>query len=442
MLRRQFRAGWLFLLLAALFWVACDSDNTPGSQGEPQDGDLSDGDGDGDSDGDDDTDPIPGEPDGDDGDNEPDGDGDDSEPDGDGREDGDSPWELPYLPPDRPGTYRVGAISVRFVSESQERDLPGTVWFPTEANEGERMYYQDLIPATNVIKNAPIADGGPFPVVIFSHGNQGFAEQSGYLTEFLASHGFIVAACDHIGNTTGTFKKELMAYIAQQRPRDLSIVLDHLEAWQQTEGHPLAGKFDLDRVAGAGHSFGGYTVLYWAGASLHREHLEEVCEEGVTRGFCSLMTDDFSESLDYSASVSDARVKAIIPLAPAGWAVFGPEGIGDVFAPTHLQVGDQDETLPPEEESLAMYPHLKAPKSMMVLAGGGHFTFSNMCDIYPRFDGCGAEFLDAQRAYYLSNLYALAFLRVTLLDEARDKEYLTDDFAATHPELTWFCDWE
>jgi predicted dienelactone hydrolase len=438
------------MLLAVAILGCSSAENSPSLDGDLNDGDVADGDNaalDGDAT---DNDGIDGDltdgdaTDGDDVDGDLDGDP-DNPIDGDHtEEDMEEAWRLPYMPPDARGVYNVGAISVRYVNEEQGRDLPGTIWYPTEATEGERTYYQDLIPAPGVFKNAPIASGGPFPVVVFSHGNQGFAEQSAYFTEFAATHGFVVAAVDHIGNTTGTFEQDLMAYSAQQRPRDLSIVVDHLELWQQDSEHILFGKMNLELLGGVGHSFGGYTVLYWAGASLHREHLDEACgaQGDNKKGFCELLDDAFADALDYDAQVADPRVKSIVPLAPAGWAVFGPDGMADVSTPVQLQVGDADITLPPEQESLAMYPELHTPKCMMVMAGAGHFTFTDMCDIYPQFgDGCGDEFIDAEIAYKLSNLYALAFLRVTLLGETRDEQYLTQEYADTLQEITWSFEW-
>jgi hypothetical protein len=40
----------------------------------------------------------------------------------------------------------------------------------------------------------------PWPLVLFSHGSGAFRASYVYWTEFLASHGFVVAACDHLGS--------------------------------------------------------------------------------------------------------------------------------------------------------------------------------------------------------------------------------------------------
>ena len=59
--------------------------------------------------------------------------------------------------------------------------------------------------------NAAVRDARPcsecadrWPLVIFSHGSGAFRANYIYWTEFLASHGFVVAACDHLGSARCT----------------------------------------------------------------------------------------------------------------------------------------------------------------------------------------------------------------------------------------------
>ena len=46
----------------------------------------------------------------------------------------------------------------------------------------------------------PPAGGEPYPLVLFSHGVSSCKDQSSYLMEALAEHGFLVAAPDHADN--------------------------------------------------------------------------------------------------------------------------------------------------------------------------------------------------------------------------------------------------
>ena len=85
------------------------------------------------------------------------------------------------------------------------------------------------------VRGAPIAEEGEdFPLVLFSHANGALRMQSTYLTVPLASHGFVVAAPDHAGNTLTELLAsdevdvgaQLLSF--QDRPRDLGVVLDAL----------------------------------------------------------------------------------------------------------------------------------------------------------------------------------------------------------------------
>lgn len=409
-------------------------------------GDESASDGDQDSTGDQDL----SETDGDSGESVTPEDGDDASIDGDEERfevdeemegEGEQPWSLPYTSPEQSGSYRIGAMSALFVDPEQERELSGTVWYPTEASEGEAYIYQTILKREHVFKEAPPAKGGPFPVIVFSHGNQSFAEQSYYMSEFMTGHGFIFAACDHIGNTTGTHDKDLAAYIAQQRPKDLGLVIDLLEQWNEDAEHALYGKIDLDRVAAIGHSYGGFTVLAAGGATVNEQHLRDTCgPDGPVEKpiFCDLLGGTELDLIDYDAVLSDSRIKVIVPQAAAGYDFFFTDGLADIKMPVLIQVGDKDLTVPHDHESLQIYDVIADPKYMMLLKDGGHFTFSNMCEVIPGFgDGCGEGFIDAARAFYLTNLYALAFLRYHLLGEERDTVFLGQEYSASFDDVDW-----
>ena len=44
------------------------------------------------------------------------------------------------------------------------------------------------------------------------------------------------------------------------RVKDVPVLLDQLERWDRTDGHPLAGRLDLARVGMSGHSFDALTT--------------------------------------------------------------------------------------------------------------------------------------------------------------------------------------
>src|SRR5690606_16328760 len=110
-----------------------------------------------------------------------------------------------------------------------DRTLRVVLWYPTRDASGDSALYAGLLPAPGAFAGAaPVDDAGPLPVVVFSHGNTSFAEQSYFLTEHLASHGFLVAAVDHTGNTFSA-GGGVPVEIFHWRPGDLTALLDHLE---------------------------------------------------------------------------------------------------------------------------------------------------------------------------------------------------------------------
>jgi predicted dienelactone hydrolase len=133
-----------------------------------------------------------------------------------------------FAPPDGPGPYTVGLTTVRMVDPTRaDRTLTVDIWYPAEARSDLPRAAIDLIftqvPLPGVLAE-PEAARGSFPLVVFSHGNGGVRFQSWFLMETVASHGFVVAAPDHAGNTAldaiaGT--SDPIAVAAVNRPRDV-----------------------------------------------------------------------------------------------------------------------------------------------------------------------------------------------------------------------------
>lgn len=146
------------------------------------------------------------------------------------------------------------------------RPLAWSAWYP--AVDGAEAGPLGVPPAAPLFVMGDVAPGAPlsevrsaWPVVLLSHGTGGTAASLGWLACRLAAAGHVVISVDHHGNTAAEpYRPE--AFLAWwDRPRDLTLLLDHLAV----EG-PLAGHLDLGDVTAAGFSIGGYTVLALAGA--------------------------------------------------------------------------------------------------------------------------------------------------------------------------------
>jgi hypothetical protein len=99
---------------------------------------------------------------------------------------------------------------------------------------------------------------GPFPLMMFAHGNHGPLENSTpgylYLCQLMASHGVIGATID---------VNFLNGFNFGENDGRAIVHLEHIKqfrTWNNTAGHPLHGKVDLNRIVIVGHSRGGEGV--------------------------------------------------------------------------------------------------------------------------------------------------------------------------------------
>lgn len=327
-------------------------------------------------------------------------------------------------PVTEPGPFAVGYRQESVVYQAPggqgERTLRLAVWYPaTQSGDGPPKYL-DSWTRDNVYLNADPAsgNGSPWPVFVFSHGHQGFAEASWFLTEFLASHGFIVLAPDHTGNTLMDLIATAPTEIYYLRPYDLSATLDWLE--NLPAEHPLFGRASTTHIAVGGHSFGGYTAFAAASADVPIDELAEACAAGTGPSWvCSSM--DPEDASVFATGFGDLRFRCALPMAPGAAEVLGPSGVANVVIPVLLQTGNGDRSTPDSTQGDPYWNELSGEKDRRVrYLTGGHHTFSITCEVLPSLganDGCGENFMPFENAYDLVNAYSLAFLRAHLYED-------------------------
>jgi dienelactone hydrolase len=192
------------------------------------------------------------------------------------------------------GPYAVGTRIMQLGTGNRAgRDVVFQVWYPAAPSHRPlapyrrrtettlQSSYQSVLP-TNSRLEAPVAAGdGPFPVLLFSPAWGGRRTQNTYLTEELASHGYVVAGIDHPGNSGPTvfpdghvdqpatgdamdFTKLSLDEINAEGERELKrqtadelAVLDDLEQMNRDPASPFYQRLDMGRVGAFGHSFGG-----------------------------------------------------------------------------------------------------------------------------------------------------------------------------------------
>lgn len=266
------------------------------------------------------------------------------------------------------GPFPVGVRTVQLTDAArQQRLLPTEIWYPaTAASAGRdldaasRDTYE-LLPGfppawQDAVRDAALQPGR-YPLVAFSHGYGGHRRQSTFLCTHLASHGYVVAALDHTGNTVidivqmvlqlqagGAMpdpNSAIQEFIAL-RPADVAFMIDRVLAGAGEVG----GAVDAERIGMSGHSFGGWTTL--------------------------------------ALAARDRRVRAALPLAPAGGSSSLPVQLlqqalrfdwgRDV--PTLYLVADRDSLLPLSGMQ-ELFAKTRGTKRMVVLKNADHMHF---CD--------------------------------------------------------------
>jgi dienelactone hydrolase len=274
---------------------------------------------------------------------------------------------MPYEPFAR-GPHPVGVRSADLVDTTRDRPLVVEIWYPADPahqrrdTDPETCDRYELLTGLPRVTQEAVRDATPteglFPLIVFSHGWGGHRRQSTFLCTHLTSHGYVVAAVDHRGNTIrDVFEQtiaaragrpvpdfvEALLEFATHRPLDVSWLIDRVLDGAAGGVAPLV---DGDRIGMAGHSFGGWTTLAVAGR--------------------------------------DPRVRVALPLAPAGGQLAPftnplAEALDLAFdrdVPTLFVVAERDSILPlPSMHDLLA--RTQTTKRMIVLRNTDHMHF---CD--------------------------------------------------------------
>lgn len=125
------------------------------------------------------------------------------------------------------------------------------------------------------------ANGEKLPVVLLSHGfgpSNYIPSKDGYapLVQFWAERGFAVIQPTHASSRVDGLPADAPGapFFWRERVEELRTILDRLEEVEQQAGG-VAGRLDRERIAAAGHSFGGHTVGLLIGAQLQGEDFSD-----------------------------------------------------------------------------------------------------------------------------------------------------------------------
>ena len=262
----------------------------------------------------------------------------------------------------RRGPHLVGVIDTEIASPldplDPHRRLPCSIWYPAAADQTEGEGAAHPLELRHRANQGLAPFEGRCPLIVFSHGNSGYRQQSTFLTTHLASWGFVVAAPDHTGNTFGEMfalkteeeRRAVHLRARAQRPEDVRSTIHALADTTHEESRrppiePIA-------IGVIGHSFGGWTAL--------------------------------------KLPALDRRVRALCCLAPASEPFVGRKAFapGELPLPNHVQslvIAARDDVLVDLEDSIhPLFGRLGAAAELEILPDADHFHFCDGIELLHR----------------------------------------------------------
>ncbi len=266
------------------------------------------------------------------------------------------------------GPYAVGVRTLELVHADQidilrfdketgkapasDRRLTVEVWYPSaqpktsETNITYKMKFSaggsggpgEIDVPGRAIRDAEPFVGRRFPLVIVSHGYPGSRYFLTYLTENLASKGYVVAAIDHTDSVFG----EVRAFPSTllNRSADQMFTLAKLAGMSGDKSSFLYGLIEEGDAAIVGYSMGGYGAILSAGAGLSpASPLNKYVPGGYLRGLDS-------DSGKFKTRKAGG-LKAIVAIAPWGaqapFHAWDAAGLAAIRIPALFIAGDHDD---------------------------------------------------------------------------------------------------
>lgn len=261
--------------------------------------------------------------------------------------------------------YQV--LDLGITAAGHPETLTVAVWYPTRATP-QPYPYGGPTWGRVAVDGAPDAGGGPYPLLVFSHGYGGGGIGSVFFTEALAGRGWIVAAPDHHdrhsavrirqGQVEDVDRPGLLRHareIASSGPDQRDSFAYRLDEMRATLDGILASSrlgslVDRDRIAVGGHSLGGFTAL----------------------GLCGPLE-----------ARRDPRVRAVLLFSSGSSGyLYRDTELAAVQVPSMMLYGEEERTDSRGGESMAalqdkLYRNLPAPRYLLEVAGADHLSFND-----------------------------------------------------------------
>ena len=347
---------------------------------------------------------------------------------GDGGGGGADPGDPLTFDVTKPGSYTCGhrELSTTYTPPGgiPSRTIPVHVWYPSHSTDGPQTIYHAVFPDSLAHDDVPLAKTdwkSGMPVLVHSHGHEGFAGNSARLMCHFASHGWLAVAPEHVGNTISDTPPVRPLALYVERPLDVTKSLDLVAALPKDD--ELSGKADMGHVAMSGHSFGSYTAWVVGGGSLDPAAFAASCQSGDIAD-CS---DDLKAVL--ATDLSEKRAQVIIPMAGDADGYVHDAGFDAAKVPVLMMSG----SLNPVGDDVIFAGSKKLDLTWVDVEGGCHQLFGLGNTEYGDAS-CAA--LSDEDGFALVNPWVVAYARYHVLaDRSAQVKGLVEGTTSISPKV-------
>ena len=275
------------------------------------------------------------------------------------------------------------------------------------------------------ITNAPTIKGKRFPLIVVSHGYQGWDSFLSYLTENLASKGYVVVAIDHQDQifTDSTGFALSFGNVILDRAQDQRAVIAALIKQAVDDKNNYGAAIDADHIGLIGYSMGGFGALATAGADY--DPLSNSLKQLPAEAQVAMLAKDPAIA---------ARIKALVTIAPWGgqpanrsWSA---ASLANIKAPVLMIDGDQDDIVDFKQGVSWIFGSLTGTeRHLLSFANARHNVGGN-----PVPENIGSNFSAKEyfaepvwrgdRLNAINQHFITAFLDMTLKGDVRKAAYL------------------
>ena len=360
-----------------------------------------------------------------------------------------APGEVPEL--GRAGDYAVGTQDMAFAlpdrltfgkldmatggTQSETRELMVRMYYPAAEAGPEPITYThtmeppDMEPVTleytgSAFSDAAALDKGQFPLVIMSHGFNGWSTQFSNLAEHIASRGYVVASIDHADRKLegATDFIHSFAQVLASRSLDQRQITAQILERNATDDGGIFGLIDPEHTGLIGYSMGGYGALASAGADYDYE----------SSTYDAVPSDAMAPVRAEAAK--PAPFDALVTFAPWGGQpdnrVWSAAGLADISVPVLLVAGSEDDVSNYSEGVRWIFDNLTGTnRHMLVYRDARHNIVGNAFDLPVDAPFRAVEFVNEpvwrkNRINGINQHFVAAFLDLTLKGDAQKAAYL------------------